>query len=88
MKRKRLMHSQIPRYEWTLRARSVVEPIGLSPYFAARTKRGKPYKRRERELKAMIARGLTDYIRPVYEMHYSGDWSNKLFGGMWKRKIV
>ena len=39
--------------------------ISLHPYFAARTKRGNPYKRRQHALRELISRGIKTYLMPV-----------------------
>lgn len=46
----------------TIKAHAVRRPIAQHPYFAARTKRGKPYKRRQRIMRQLRARGLTSYL--------------------------
>lgn len=42
--------------------RMVTDPISKHPYFAERTKRGRPYLRRQRALRRLLEAGVTMYL--------------------------
>jgi hypothetical protein len=52
----------------TIKIKAVKVLIQNHPFFAARTKAGKPYKRREKYLKELRKQGVRDYLttRLVY----------------------